>query len=254
MLPAIALGFREFFEAFLIVSVFLSVSKKLGLKRELEIGLAALSGFALSFALIAASFFLGQEVRAVLNERSAELLEGAFMAFAGLFIAYAAFSLHDLLGAKHRERVKSAAGKLEAGVFDLSLFVVIVLLIVREGFEVAVLGLSVSLLSDFGTSMLGMGIGFLGAAVIGAAAYATLLKLHIEKIFKVASYAIVAVGAWFTQAGLEKLFAYGLGIDFRAIAPLPFIPVSLVGAIILCAYGAAVYFLFLRTKGKAVPN
>lgn len=254
MFPAIALGFREFFEAFLIVSVFLSVSKKLGLKRELEIGLAALSGFALSFALIAASFFLGQEAYAVLNERSAELLEGAFMAFAGLFIAYAAFSLHDLMGVKHRERVKNAAGKLETGVFDLSLFLVIVLLIVREGFEVAVLSLSVSLLSDFGTSMIGMFIGFLGAALVGAAAYATLLKMHIEKIFKVASIAILVVGAWFTQAGLEKLFAYGLGIDFHSIFPVPFLPVSLIGAGILCAYGAVVYFLFVRAKGKGVSN
>jgi high-affinity Fe2+/Pb2+ permease len=154
------------------------------------------------------------------------------------------------LSAAHRERVKSAAGRLEAGVFDLSLFIVIVLLIVREGFEVAVLGLSVSLLSDFGTSMLGMFIGFLGAALLGAAAYATLLKLHIEKIFKIASYAIVAVGAWLTQAGLEKLFAYGVGIDFDAILPVPFLPLSLIGVAIICAYGAAVYFLFLGKKGR----
>lgn len=49
--------FREFLEAFLIIGVFLGMSKKLHLKKEIEITLAAGIGFAISISLAIVTYF-----------------------------------------------------------------------------------------------------------------------------------------------------------------------------------------------------
>ena len=48
MITTAVISFREFLEAFLIVGVFLGISRKLNLKKEFEIGLAVIIGIIFS--------------------------------------------------------------------------------------------------------------------------------------------------------------------------------------------------------------
>ena len=52
MIATALISFREFLEAFLIIGIFLGISKKLKLKKEFEIGLASIIGLLTSLLKI----------------------------------------------------------------------------------------------------------------------------------------------------------------------------------------------------------
>jgi high-affinity Fe2+/Pb2+ permease len=160
------------------------------------------------------------------------------------------FSLHDVLGKAHRERVANAKRDLETNVFDASLFFLIVFLVLREGFEVALFSLSVAVFSDFVANISGMLIGFAGAACVGLVTYFTLAHLPIQRIFKVTGYLIALAGAWFVQAGITKLFMLG-NFDFNALAPTPLLPFNFISAAIMLVYLALIYaFFFAQARSR----
>src|SRR3990167_4716282 len=97
MITTAVISFREFLEAFLIVGVFLGISRKLNLKKEFEISLAAVIGIIFSLLLATGTYFFANQVHGILTEKNAELLEGYLMIFSGVFIAYVVFSLHDVI-------------------------------------------------------------------------------------------------------------------------------------------------------------
>ncbi|MEK9169133.1 MAG: FTR1 family protein, partial [Patescibacteria group bacterium] len=122
MLTTAVIAFREFLEAFLIVGVFLGISRKLNLKKEFEIGLATLIGIVFSLLLATATYLFGNQVHGILTEKNAELLESYLMIFSGLFIAYVVFSLHDVINRSRTGTLIKVQQKLQERVFDFSLF------------------------------------------------------------------------------------------------------------------------------------
>jgi high-affinity iron transporter len=136
MITGALIAFREFLEAFLIVGVFLGISKKLNLKREKEIILAASVGILFSFILSIITYFFGDSARHVLTEERADMLESYLLIFSGVFIAYVMLSLHTTINRGRGKVLLSAHSKLKANTFDLSLFLTIVFLVIREGFEI----------------------------------------------------------------------------------------------------------------------
>lgn len=269
MLATALIAFREFFEAFLIVGVFLGVSRKLGLKRELEIGLAALTGLVAALAMGASTYFASDMARSVFTEENAEYLGGYLLVFSGLFIAYMIFSLHDAMNKGRKEVMKSAEKQIALGVFDISLFFTIVLLIVREGFEISLFTASASLFTDFLQNFLGLLAGLLAASVLGMSTVFAFVKLPIDKVFRYTKYLILLVGAAMTQNGITIIMKTEVGIDLSTFGRLPlgFLPdaesalghllgnlagltadLSLARVAIMVAYIAAVYYLFMRER------
>jgi len=215
------ISFREFLEAILIVSVFLGVSKKLRLKKELEILLAAGIGIALSFCLTIATYFFGSHAGAIFTEKNADFLESYLLIFSGFFIAYVVFSLHKTIG-KNREKIMhSAHAKLEQNDFDISLFLTIIFLVVREGFEVALFSASISLFSAFIQNLLGLVIGFSAAAVIGSLTFFAYVKFPIKKVFKATEYVIILLGASLAQNGITKLLETHFNISLANMISFP---------------------------------
>ena len=164
----------SFFEAFLIVGVFLGISRKLKLKKELEIGLAVLIGVILSLLLSTTTYAFGDHARNILTEKNAELLESYLLIFSGLFIAYVVFSLHNVLRRSRRNTLTKAHQKLQQNVFDVSLFFTIIFLVLREGFEIALFTSSVSLFSAFILNFIGLILGF------GVATYSYSISLFLN--------------------------------------------------------------------------
>lgn len=205
MFTTAIIAFREFFEAFLIVGVFLGVSRTMQLKKELEIGLAAGIGMALSIVLSVGTYLFGDKARSVLTERNADMLESYLLIFSGIFIAYVVFSLHKTMNKHRHEYLNHAKEKMQINTFDLSLFLTIVFLVLREGFEVALFSASTSLFAVFMQNVIGLLFGFIAATIVGITTFFAYIKLPISKVFLATEYMIVILGAALVQHGATIL-------------------------------------------------
>ncbi len=251
MLPTALIAFREFFEAFLIIGIFLGLSKQLQLKKELEILLASGLGILLSVALAVGTFLIGDSARNYLSETGAELLGGYVMLVSGIFIAYVVYSLHKVMGKAHQAAVARAKQKLSQEAFDIALFFTIVALILREGFEVALFTASVSLFADFLSNVYGLMLGFAGAAITGTLVYLAYAKLPIKKIFTVTEYAIVGLGAVMFAGGLTKVMEGQFGITLSNVMKIPVGEgFGIIPVVIALLYVCLVY-VFLMKKRNA---
>ncbi len=269
MLTTAIIAFREFLEAFLIVGVFLGISRKLTLKKEKEIACAALIGIFLSLLLATATYLFGDSARSILTEKNADFLESYLLIFSGLFIAYVVFSLHDVMNHGRGGKLISAHKKLQENTFDVSLFLTIVFLVVREGFEIALFTASVSLFSAFMQNVVGLFLGFAFASVIGILTSFAYVRFPIHKVFRATEYMIILLGAALVQNGMTKLFQTHFNIQLSHMFSfhLQFLPdeESFFGHIlqglfgidqgfsgarflIMGAYVGVIYLLFIRQK------
>ena len=271
MLTTTIISFREFLEAFLIIGVFLGISKKLKLKKEFEISLAAITGIILSLLLATATYLFGNQVHKILTEKNAELLESYLMIFSGLFIAYVVFSLHDVIQRSRNGTLIKVQQKLQEKIFDFSLFSTIVFIVIREGFEIALFTSSTSLFSVFIQNFIGLMIGFTFASILGILIFFAYIKFSLGKIFKFTEYLIIVLGAALVQNGVTKLLEHGFNIYLSNIMSfsLNFLPnkSSLVGhllksffgldrqfsfpkLVIMVGYFLIIHLLFLKKKIK----
>src|SRR3989344_8145096 len=205
MITTLVISLREFLEVFLIIGVFLGISKKLKLKREREIIFASAIGIVISLLLPIITFVVGQKAQIILNEKNSELLEGYLMIFSGFFIAYVVFSLHNFFVLKRSKHLITAHQKLQQNIFDISLFLTIVFFIIREGFEIALFTATTSLFSKFFENLLGLFGGFILSGAFGLLTFWAYIKFPIGKVFKITEYMIVVLGASFITNGLNEL-------------------------------------------------
>ena len=275
MITTMVISLREFLEVFLIIGVFLGISKKLKIKREKEIILASVIGVIISLLLPITVFLLGDKARVVLTEKNAELLEGYLMVFSGFFIAYVIFSLHNFFVLKRSKSIITTHQKLQQNIFDLSLFFTIVFFIIREGFEIALFTATVSLFSKFIENLAGLFAGFIVSSFLGILTFFAYLKFPISKVFKLTEYLIVILGAAFVKNGLSELFEVYYNIHLSNILPikLVFLPekssfighflknifgieqnFSLAKLFIMLAYIFFIYLIFLRNKSQKLHS
>lgn len=222
MIATAIVAFREFFEAFLITGVFIGISQKLHLKREIEIMIASFFGIILSLLLVTVTYIFGDHARYVFTEKNADILESYLMIFSGLFIAYVVFSLHDLLRTKGGKIFIQAHQKLQKNTFDISLFLTIVFLIVREGFEIALFTSSTSLFSSFGQNLAGLFIGLISSAALGLMTFIAYIKISVNIVYKITEYMIILLGAALVQIGITKFFELQLSVNLSEIMSLSF--------------------------------
>lgn len=269
MIATLMISLREYLEVFLIVGVFLGISKKLKIKHEKEILFAGVIGVIISFIIPIGVFLYGDRARLILNEQRAELLESYLMVFSGFFIAFVVFSLHKTFTLHRSKSIVQAHQQLQKNVFDLSLFFTIIFIVVREGFEIALFTATSSLFSRFFENVTGLIIGFTLSALFGVLTFVSYMKFSIGRIFKFTEYLIILLGASFVKNGLSELVWQYVRIDLSTIIPfhLNFIPpvstyvghvlnslfgieqsMSLAKLVIMFGYIGLIYLLFLRKK------
>lgn len=273
MFATLVIAFREFLEAFLIIGVFLGISKKLQLKREKEIIAASAIGVIFSLIMPIIVFIVGDKAGVILSEKNAELLEGYLSIFSGFFLAYVIFSLHNFFRLKRSKHIISAHEKLKQNLFDLSLFLTIIFFIIREGFEIALFTATVSLFSKFIENVIGLFLGFTISSLIGLLTFIAYIKLPIGKIFKYTEYLIILLGASFVKNGVNELLQIYFNIHLSKILPLNFyfLPEKssfsghLIGNIfglerqfsiaklaVMLSYMLIIYLIFLKKHSKSV--
>lgn len=269
MITTLIISLREFLEVFLIIGVFLGISKKLNLKREKEIIVASFIGILISLLLPIFVFLMGERAKLIFSEKNSELLAGYLMIFSGFFIAYVVFSLHNFFVLRRSKSIIDAHQKLEKNMFDLSLFLTIVFFIIREGFEIALFTATTSLFSKFSENMLGLLLGFFSSVFFGLSAFIAYIKLPLAKIFKITEYTIILLGASFVKNGLGELVEVYFGVHLSRIIPikLNFLPststfighmvknltgleqnFSLLNLSVMVLYIILIYILFLKKK------
>jgi FTR1 family protein len=269
MITTAIISFREFFEAFLLVGVFLGISRRLKLKKELEIWVAVIVGVFLSLSLSFGTYLLGDRIRGIFTESNADLLGGYLMIFSGIFIAYVVFSLHDFLQKSRSNDLIKTHDKLKQSAFDISLFFTIVFLVLREGFEIALFTIGFSLFSDFMQNFMGVIIGLILSILFGLVTLYLYEKFAIEKVFKATEYVIILMGAALAQRGVTELVSRYTNVDLSSVLSfnLTFLPdhESFMGHIwqgffgvdqdfsfarlsIMLIYFAIIYLIFLKKK------
>jgi high-affinity iron transporter len=167
MISTFIISLREYLEVFLIIGVFLGISKKLNIKREKEIVFASLIGIIISIGLPIFVFLFSQQASRILTEKNAEILESYLMIFSGFFIAYVVFSLHNFFVLNRSKAIIKSHQKLQQNIFDLSLFLTIIFFVVREGFEIALFTATTSLFFKFIENLFGLILGFFVSFVFG---------------------------------------------------------------------------------------
>lgn len=271
MLTTMLIAFREFLEVFLIVGVFFGISQKLKLKKEREILFASLLGIGVAFLLAIVTYLFGDLGRGILNEENAEILESYLMIFSGFFIAYVVFSLHNVLRKNRGATLIAAHQKLQNNVFDISLFLTIVFLVVREGFEIALFTATTSLFAAFFQNLIGLFLGFFMGAGIGIATFFAYIKFPLGKIFKITEYMIILLGASMVQNGVTEFLEIHFNLHISDILSLPlnFLPddgsvighmiknlfgldqeFSIARLSIMLLYIAIISFIFLKPQNK----
>jgi high-affinity iron transporter len=250
MITTVVIAFREYLEAFLIIGVFLGISRRLKLKKEKEIIIASAIGIIIAFLISLGTYMLGNSARGVLTERNADSLESYLLIFSGIFIAYVVFSLHDTINRTRGSLLLKAHSKLQQEAFDISLFFTIMFLVLREGFEVALFTASVTLFSEFSQNMIGLLLGFAAASIVGASTFFAYTKFQLGKIFKITEYMIILLGASLVQNGFTKLFETHFNIQFSTMGSLgmSYLPTSdsLIGHLIQSLTGVDQQFSLMR--------
>ena len=271
MFATLIISLREFLEVFLIIGVFLGISKKLNIKREKEIIIASVIGIIVSFILPILVFMYGDKARFILTEENAELLESYLMIFSGFFIAYVVFSLHTTFVRNRSRSLIQAHQKLQQNIFDISLFLTIVFFIIREGFEIALFTATTSLFSKFIENLAGLFIGFALSSVLGLLTFISYLRFSIGRVFKTTEYFIILLGASFVKNGISELVEiyFDIHLDRIVWIPLQFLPskqtyighllnslfgieqnMSLITIAIMGVYVLCIYLLFLRKHDR----
>ena len=271
MFATLIISLREFLEVFLIIGVFLGISKKLNIKREKEIIIASVIWIIVSFILPILVFLYGDKARFILTEENAELLESYLMIFSGFFIAYVVFSLHTTFVRNRSRSLIQAHQKLQQNIFDISLFLTIVFFIIREGFEIALFTATTSLFSKFIENLAGLFIGFALSSVLGLLTFISYLRFSIGRVFKTTEYFIILLGASFVKNGISELVEiyFDIHLDRIVWIPLQFLPskqtyighlfnslfgieqnMSLITIAIMGVYVLCIYLLFLRKHDR----
>lgn len=220
MLSILLISFREFLEAWLLVGLFLGLSKQLQLGRTREIFAAVALGMVISLAIPSIVFFAGGHLRALWSDTNVDLIQGIVMVFIAGVIAVVALSLHRLASHKRRAIVEKIKDDLRLRKFNTALFIIITLCIIREGLEVGLFSLSVVLVLPAHTLFLGLIIGFLCAACIGVLVMFASKLVSVRRIYMIVEYGLMFVGAALFKNGLSHIFLAGFNIDLGTIVPL----------------------------------
>jgi len=136
-MPIILFAYGEILESFVIIGIFLIVSKLLFLKKEKKI---LLLGTIWTFILIgfpAFTFFLRNNVKITFIESSVTPIEVYVIIFSWISFGYIVTSLYRLFKIAKRATVKKNYDKFSYTEFDLLLSLTLIVFVIREGFEYA---------------------------------------------------------------------------------------------------------------------
>lgn len=216
MLANFLIGLREGLEAALIVGILAGYLVKIGRRNDFgklftgvgaAIGISALVGFALTYAITEAP------------EGINELIAGSMSIVAVVFVTWMIFwmaSQAKSLGAELRGKIDEALKASTVTLVGVAFFAVI-----REGVETAVfLWSATKATGDETNPLLGAALGLLVATVMGYLIYRGVLKFNLSAFFKYTGAFLIIVAAGILAYGVHELQEIGLFAGLEQAFPI----------------------------------
>lgn len=206
---------REFTEIFFIIGIFMGLTRNLKLKREKEIVVASGIGILFSILLPLLLFFIEKKIKLPLSEDFIDIIENIMMILTGFFIVYVIFSIHKVFAANRDKLIRQAKQKLAVSGFDISLFLTIILLITREGLEIAFFTASVSWVSKLAENVIGLFLGLLAAVIIGLLSFVFYTRFPLKKIYRLTEGLIIVMAGFYIVSGSANLIKLSYELLFK---------------------------------------
>ena len=205
MLPSYLLTLREGLEAALIIGIVLGALRKM--KHE-ELALTVWMG---TFSAIIISFLGGIALTNFglkLEGAFEEIFEGTTMLLAAAILSWMIFWMQrqsrTLKSDIENEVLQATAKTGTRALFWLAFFAVL-----REGIELALFLTASTLTSDAQQTLLGAGLGFATAILLGWAIFASTIRLDLERFFKVTSILLIFFAAGLVAHGVHEFNEVG---------------------------------------------
>jgi FTR1 family protein len=215
MLQAFIITLREGVEASLIVGIVFAYLGKIGRPDLKKTVIYAL------FSAIAASV-LGAVLVAQLNWNS-DILEGWVMLVAAFFTASMIWFMNKTARSMKGE-IEAKIAKATAGTSKIGLFLLVFLLVLREGVETVLILSAVSLNSTALLSFIGTALGVTVAVVFGVLFIRGSVKINLQRFFRVTSIILYFVTFQLVISGLHELSENGVlpssTAEMRYIGPI----------------------------------
>ena len=201
MLEAFIITLREGVEAALIVGITLAYLTKIG-RQELRKTVYAALGAA----------FLGSIGVAIVISRThlnEDAFEGWVMLVASFFVATMVIFMMKT-GRKLKGEIEGKVGLLAGNDAWFGLFILIFLMVLREGAETVLMLAAVSLNSTALLSFLGTLLGVLAAIAFGVMFVKGSVRINLQKFFRVTTAIMFLVAAQLLISGLHELSESGI--------------------------------------------
>jgi high-affinity iron transporter len=201
MLEAFIITLREGVEAALIVGITLAYLTKIGrpeLRKTVYAALGAAFMGSIGVAIVIS--------RTHLNE---DAFEGWVMLVASFFVATMVVFMMKT-GRKLKGEIEGKIGLLAGNDAWFGLFILIFLMVLREGAETVLMLAAVSLNSSALLSFLGTLLGVLAAVAFGVMFVKGSVRINLGKFFKVTTAIMLLVAAQLLVSGLHELSESGI--------------------------------------------
>lgn len=205
MLPAFLITFRESIEAALIISLIMGMAVSLREENKINIIIGGVvSALLCTVAVSAITTNIGYSLEKILNGNNEILYDGLIQIGSGIFILWTIFSLHKYFIISKAHLVKKIKQTL-VGHEERNLFMLVFILIFKEGLEVALFLSAVYLTASPADVIIGMVWAILATIILGLIVYKTETKIPVRYAFKITSAILIVISAFFIIKGLMEI-------------------------------------------------
>jgi FTR1 family protein len=215
MLQAFVITLREGVEASLIVGIVFAYLGKIGrpeLKRTVIWALLSAVAASVVAAVIVAKLQLNSDI-----------FEGWVMLVAAFFVVSMIWFMNKTARSMKGE-IEQKIAKATAGTSKIGLFLLVFLLVLREGVETVLILSAVSLNSTELLSFIGTTLGILVAVVFGVLFIRGSVKINLQRFFRVTTIILYFVTFQLVVSGLHELSENGVlpssTAEMRTIGPI----------------------------------
>jgi len=215
MLQAFVITLREGVEASLIVGIVFAYLGKIGrpeLKRTVIWALLSAVAASVVAAVVVAKLQLNSDI-----------FEGWVMLVAAFFVVSMIWFMNKTARSMKGE-IEQKIAKATAGTSKIGLFLLVFLLVLREGVETVLILSAVSLNSTELLSFIGTTLGILVAVVFGVLFIRGSVKINLQRFFRVTTIILYFVTFQLLVSGLHELSENGVlpssTAEMRTIGPI----------------------------------
>jgi high-affinity iron transporter len=215
MLQAFIITLREGVEASLIVGIIFAYLGKIGrpeLKKTVIWGLLSAVAASVVIAFVVARMNLNSDI-----------IEGWVMLVAAFFVASMIWFMNKTARSMKGE-IEAKIAKATAGTSKIGLFLLVFLLVLREGVETVLILSAVSLNSTELLSFIGTSLGIIVAVIFGVLFIRGSVKINLQRFFRVTSIILYFVTFQLVISGLHELSENGVlpssTAEMRYIGPI----------------------------------